>query len=55
MAKSQNARVNISGIYKVNLESWNVKSLNHPVKHRKVLSHLKQLNRLPIGNPLEHL
>ncbi len=44
MAKSQNARVNISGICQVNLVSWNVKSLNHPVKRRKVLSHLKQLN-----------
>lgn len=27
----------------LNLASWNVKGLNHPVKRRKVFSHLKQL------------
>lgn len=28
----------------VNIISWNVKSLNHPVKRKKFLSHLSQLN-----------
>lgn len=28
----------------VNFISWNVKSLNHPVKFKKIFSHLKQLN-----------
>lgn len=28
----------------VNFVSWNVKSLNHPVKRKKVFTHLKQLN-----------
>ena len=28
----------------VNFVSWNVKSLNHPVKRKKVLSHLNQFN-----------
>ena len=44
--------LNMSGNYSsrgldgcsVNFVSWNVKSLNHPVKRKKVLSHLKQLN-----------
>lgn len=27
----------------LNIVSWNVKGLNHPVKRRKVFSHLKQL------------
>lgn len=28
----------------VNFVNWNVKSLNHPVKRKKVFAHLKQLN-----------
>uniref|UniRef100_A0A3B3HQU1 Reverse transcriptase domain-containing protein n=1 Tax=Oryzias latipes TaxID=8090 RepID=A0A3B3HQU1_ORYLA len=32
------------GCCPVNFVSWNVKSLNHPLKRRKVLSHLEQLN-----------
>lgn len=28
----------------INLISWNVKSLNHPVKRKKVLTHLNKLN-----------
>lgn len=28
----------------VNFASWNVKSLNHPLKRKKVFTHLKQLN-----------
>lgn len=28
----------------LNIVSWNVKGLNHPVKRKKVLTHLKQLN-----------
>ncbi len=33
-----------SGGCQVTLVSWNVKSLNHPVKRKKVISHLNQLN-----------
>ncbi len=29
--------------FSVNFLSWNVKSLNHPVKRKKVFTHLKQL------------
>lgn len=36
--------VNKSGGNQVTFVSWNVKSLNHPVKRKKVLSHLNQLN-----------
>jgi exonuclease III len=39
-----NAHTDVSGTCQINLVSWNVKSLNHPVKRRKVLSHLKELN-----------
>lgn len=28
----------------VNFMSWNVKSLNHPIKRKRVFTHLKQLN-----------
>lgn len=33
-----------ASICQVNFVSWNVKSLNHLVKCRKVFAHLKQLN-----------
>ena len=36
--------VNESGGCQVTFVSWNVKSLNHPVKRTEVISHLKQLN-----------
>lgn len=39
-----NVNVNKSEGCQVILASWNVKSLNHPVKRKKVLSHLNQLN-----------
>jgi len=36
--------VNKSGGCQVTFVSWNVKPLNYPVKRKKVLSHLNQLN-----------
>lgn len=39
-----NVNVNKSHGCQVTLAGWKVKSLNHPVKRKKVLSHLKQFN-----------
>lgn len=39
-----NMNVNKSEGCRVTFVSWNVKSLNHPVKRKKVISHLNQLN-----------
>lgn len=41
------ANINNTGGYDgcpINFISWNVKSLNHPVKFKKIFSHLKQLS-----------
>jgi len=44
MVRPHHINVNDSRGCQVTFVSWNVKSLNHPVKRTKVISHLKQLN-----------